>query len=86
MTSVPHLTARQATRRLRRGERLHMGLQDGERLWWFEAPYARVSDQVIQKVAFDRGRRVDLTGAGDCLFGWAGHSQTWRAVCDARGT
>lgn len=74
------LTLRQLGARLRRGHALHMELREGERVWWFDGPYASVPDDVVARMMTDRGRAIALVEAGDSLFGTLGSSQTWLAA------
>lgn len=67
--------SRDVEERLRRGDRLHMGLGSRGRFWWFEAPYQIVSEERIRRL--DHAAVVE---AGDSLFGWRGNSQTWFPV------
>lgn len=76
----PFLRKDQALLRLQRGERLHMELRDGARQWWFENPYALVSDTVIGALVFGHGAPAQLFEAGDSLFGLPMNSQTWLPV------
>ena len=71
------LSAAAAKERLVRGDRLHMELgRAGARLWWFEAPLARVGDDVVSAVLFDAAP-AQIMEAGDSLFGLPLNSQTW---------
>jgi hypothetical protein len=71
------LSAADVETRLARGDRLMMELRSGSRLWWFENPYAVVSDRVIATVAMSATPKVRLFEAGDSLFGLPLNSQTW---------
>lgn len=59
--------------RLRAGDRLHMQLLDGRRVWWFEAPHQVVPEAAVN-AALQSG---ELREAGDSLFGLPLNSQTW---------
>lgn len=59
--------------RLDAGDRLHMQLVEGRRIWWFEEPYQSVPGQIIAELEAD-GQLVEC---GDSLFGLAGNSQSW---------
>lgn len=63
--------------RLRRGDRLYMGLGPQGRVWWFEAPYEIVPESAIRDLG-----NVEIAEAGDCLFGWRDNSQTWLPIND----
>lgn len=66
-----------AEKRLACGDRLHMELRDGGRLWWFEMPLAYVSDKTISAILFGQGASARVMEAGDSLFGLPYNSQTW---------
>jgi hypothetical protein len=59
--------------RLRAGDKLHMQLVEGQRVWWFEDPWEPVADAVADRL-ISAGEIVEL---GDSLFGIAGNSQSW---------
>jgi hypothetical protein len=60
--------------RLRRGDKLHMQLSDGKRVWWFEGPHQNIPEKVITAIiAADEA----IMETGDSLFGLIGNSQTW---------
>ncbi len=59
--------------RLTAGDKLHMQLVDGRRIWWFENPRAEVADAVATKLQ----ESGELSELGDSLFGLAGNSQSW---------
>ena len=59
---------------------LHLELREGARQWWFESPYALVSENVIGSLVFGHGAAVRMFEAGDSLFGLPMNSQTWLPV------
>lgn len=69
-----------AVARLLFGDVLHMEVNEGVRLWWFEGPYQIVEDRDVQEIAFGYAPLVCLVEAGDSLFRMAGNSQSWRAA------
>lgn len=75
-----YLRKDQASGRLQRGDRLHMELREGTRQWWFESPYALVSENVVGSLVFGHGASVRMIEAGDSLFGLPMNSQTWLPV------
>ena len=79
--ATPTLTAPQALARLERGDALRMELGDGgARLYWFEAPLAYVSEQVVDAIAGGPVPRARLVEALDSLFGLPLNSQTYLAA------
>lgn len=61
--------------RLRAGDKLHMQLVDGARVWWFEDPWEQVPPPVADRLK----AAGDIVELGDSLFGLAGNSQSWGA-------
>ena len=72
-----HLGAAGVEARLARGDRLRMELRAGQRQWWFEDPYAIVSDRTIAKLLAADASLARVIEAGDSLFGLPMNSQTW---------
>ena len=66
--------------RLARGDRLHMELRNGARQWWFEAPYAIISDKIVSAALFGLGGSHRVMEAGASLFGLPMNSQTWLLI------
>lgn len=62
--------------RLQRGDRLHMQLVNGRRVWWFENPHQNVSDALVARLLAP-GSNCSVREAGDSLFGLPLNSQTW---------
>ncbi len=81
MTKARPLSAGMTKTRLVRGDRILMEMRDGARQWWFEGPYAAVSDKVMRRL-IERPQSVRLVEAGDSLFGMPANSQTWTPVAD----
>ncbi|TPL40635.1 hypothetical protein [Mesorhizobium sp. B2-4-6] len=59
--------------RLRAGDKLHMQLVDGARVWWFEGPWETVPSSVADRLK----AAGDIAELGDSLFGITGNSQSW---------
>lgn len=70
---------RQAIRRLRRGDTLHMTICDSLKTYWFEDPYWEVDSAVMATIFNSRRLPFRLVGLGDSLFGTAEQSQSWKA-------
>lgn len=66
--------------RLAAGDKLHMQLVNGRRVWWFESPHQNIPDREVVAVLQSGG----VGEAGDSLFGLPMNSQTWFAE-DAGG-
>ncbi|MGX9145867.1 hypothetical protein [Mesorhizobium sp. 128a] len=62
--------------RLRAGDKLHMQLIEGRRVWWFEDPWEQIPDGVADRLKA-AGEIVEL---GDSLFALANNSQSWEGV------
>ncbi len=69
------MKAAQVIARLQAGDKLHMQIADGRRVWWFENPHANVHDTVVSGVL--NADRTLLREAGDSLLGLPLNSQTW---------
>lgn len=69
------MKAAQVIARLRAGDKLHMQIAEGRRVWWFENPHANVCDAVVSGVL--KADRTLLRETGDSLFGLPLNSQTW---------
>lgn len=72
---MPSATIPYVANRLRAGDRLHMQIVDGKRLYWFEAPFLGVPESIFLAVL--TSGEVGIVEAGDSLFGLRNNSQTW---------
>lgn len=64
------------TDRLKRGDVLRMQILNGERFFWFENPYQKVSPNAFAKA----NHEMSIVETGDSLFGLRNNSQTWMAA------
>lgn len=67
--------------RLRAGDRLHMQIMNGRRIWWLENPHANVSNDIVMS-ALHGG---EVREAGDSLFGLPMNSQTYLSESEYAG-
>jgi len=72
------MTAADVVSRLERGDKLHMQIVNGRRIWWFESPHENVPDKLVGAALNSGG---SFREAGDSLFGLPLNSQTWLS-CD----
>lgn len=64
------------TDRLKRGDVLRMQIHNGERFFWFENPYQKVTPHAFDKANLE----LSIVESGDSLFGLRNNSQTWMAA------
>lgn len=65
---------------IRSGATVYMGYAGGARVWWTEAPYFEIDDEIMRVAAVGHNGQPLLEGSRDNLFGWEDISQTWRSV------